>query len=141
LLGEEILGPDGTDFRLSLTQNFSVREDDRENYGPYRVHTTKYIYELFDGEERVFGYHWHPDRTPDRQYPHFHLWAGATRLLSEQHDPHIPILRDAHIPTGRIAIEDVLWLLIADFHVHSYVTHWKKRLRKNRKSFEDWKSW
>lgn len=96
------LGRTRASLRLEINQRFRLVEAD----GKWRVTTTRYFYAVIGRDEReVLAYHWHPN-VPSRAEPHLHLSAGAGALL--------PILNGAHLPTGRIAIEDVVWLALRE---------------------------
>ena len=90
---------------LSAIINYRVREE-----GPHdwRVRITGYFYTLEDGQHEILAYHWEPDNAQIR-YPHLHLKAGAR--------VQYPALQAAHLPTGRVLIEDVIWLAIREFGV------------------------
>jgi len=51
------------------------------------------------------SWHWHPLTTPGRSDPHTHVRSDNVGL---------PGLRELHIPSGRVAFEEVAYFLIAD---------------------------
>jgi len=120
---------------LSVTINYRVIS---ETAG-WRVHTEKYFYTLDDGTNEIIAFHWDPTNVEVR-YPHLHL-AYASGV---QH----PVLQTAHIPTGRVLIEDVIWLTIREFQVeclnrdaeHNHRVC-RRRLRTARKIFGELQSW
>jgi hypothetical protein len=101
--------------------------------GPWKVSTVAYNYEFVrqseDGEERILAYHWHPDGGSSVKGPHLHVL-----------DPAGP-LRKAHLPTGRVALEEVLRVAISELGVKWLRSDWRRVLNKSQKAFEDWRTW
>jgi hypothetical protein len=97
------------DLYLSFRQQHKIIKDPQN--GPFRVTTLYYGYaiERQDAQE-IVGYHWHPDGVSPVKFPHLHLGPAAQIGLEE-------LSRKAHLPTGRIAFEDVIELLVATFGV------------------------
>lgn len=99
----------------------------------YRVSVTSYDYVLLnpDSGAEVLAFHWHPELYEGGQqlvmFPHLHIDSS---VLSE------PALTKMHIPTERIAIEDVVGLVIRDFKARPLVRSWEHRLQLNRATFE-----
>lgn len=87
-----------------------VRSDDPER-GPWKVSTRSYRYHVLtaDGTESVL-YHWHPDGKSHVTRPHMHM--GRALL-----NPSAVISRKAHMPSGRVALELVVWMLLEEFQV------------------------
>jgi len=79
------------------------------------------------------GYHWHPTGHSDVTYPHLHLYAGAGTL---HHN-----LRKAHLPTARIAMEDVLRFVITQLRVIPLRGDWAVILTETQAAFEQWRLW
>lgn len=68
-------------------------------------------------DREIFAYHYHPALTPDVPFPHMHVhW---NRPAGEK-----PISK-CHFPTGHIALEDFLRLLIRDFSAQPRVSNWE----------------
>ena len=90
------------------------------------------MYELLDREEReLVVYHWHPKGVSTVRSPHLHF-AGAPPLVlppgpGEQQSHQLAINR-AHFPTGRIAIEAFIELLIRDFGIEPKRSDWQAAL-------------
>jgi hypothetical protein len=113
-------------FYLSVTLYFRFIEGTGAP-GPYRVTTTAYYYSLFDSDEReIIAYHWHPHG--DIAFPHLHICAGARIGRAD--------LRDAHIPTGRIALEDLLRMAITEFGVVPRRDDWREALAQTQAASE-----
>ncbi len=95
----------------------------------WRVSITSYDYALLnpDTEAELLAFHWHPELAEGGMqlvtFPHLHIDSS---VLSE------PALTKMHIPTERIAVEDVVGLVIRDFKARPLVRNWERRLRSNR---------
>ncbi len=65
--------------------------------------TVAYFYRLDDSAgHEIASWHWHPGTRVS--YPHAHVAGGALGKL-------------VHLPTGRVSIESVLYLLLTDLGV------------------------
>ncbi len=85
---------------------------------------TNYAYALRHGDGReLLVYHWHPESRSDITFPHLHVKAG-TDLRREE-------FAKAHIPTGWIAFQDVIWLAITEFRAKPK-KGWQTILRRTR---------
>src|SRR5215470_12670467 len=106
-------------FALKLIQQYRIVEADDER-GPWKVSTVAYYYHvetIASPAQEVFAYHWHPHGRNTVTYPHLHLSSGAGAL---QHN-----LIKAHLPTGRIAIEDVVRCVITQLDVVPLRQDWE----------------
>jgi hypothetical protein len=94
--------------RLHFYASMSWRaiEDDREGYGPFRVTTSRYDYQLTLEDAELWALHWHPEGESDVVYPHVHL---GSRLL----DATSGVSNKAHLPTGRMSFESAVRWVIA----------------------------
>jgi len=121
------------DLYLSFEQQYRIIEDPKN--GPYRVTTRYYSYaiETQDAEE-VVGYHWHPDGQSPVRFPHLHLGRAAQIGMPE-------INRKAHFPTGRVAFEDIVELLVGTFGVRPRRNPWQAVIAATRAAFARQKSW
>ncbi len=73
-------------------------------------------------------YHWHTEGRGHVSNPHRHLGpAGQVR--------HRP-LANAHLPTGDVALQDVLRLAIEEFEAQPLKPDWAEILRRTRRAFE-----
>ena len=101
---------------------FTIIEDDRDTYGPYRVTTLAYEYLLRtrDGQD-VVGYHWHPAGVSHETNPHIHL--GSAQLAD-----NAVISKRAHFPTGRVTMESVIRLAISQLGASPLTDKWNDRL-------------
>jgi len=129
-----LLGQDKR-FALKLIQQYRVVEGEGER-GPWKVSTVAYYYTVeIPGPERmeILGYHWHPQERNAITYPHLHLYQGAGRLQYN--------LLKAHLPTARIAIEDVLRFVITQLGVVPLRNDWEAILRETQDTFQQWRTW
>jgi hypothetical protein len=121
------------DLYLSFIQQYEIVKDPKN--GPFRITTRYYSYavETQDAHE-IVGYHWHPDGVSPVKFPHLHLGPAARIGMEELH-------RKAHLPTGRVAFEDVVELLIGTFGVEPDRGLWQEIVGKTRSLFAKHKSW
>jgi hypothetical protein len=100
--------------------------------GPWRLTTSAYYYAFSTtaGEE-LLAFHWHPHVGPT--HPHLHVAAAAKGAL-----PH---LHKRHVPTGRVALEDVLRFAIADLRAKPRRQNWKSVLARSQEGFNRGRSW
>lgn len=116
----------GTSARLLLQQKIDVRDDHCETVTyHYRFQTS--------GEKRSWLFRWEWFRKPPRAdypYPLAHFHVNAT--LAGGAD-----VGGVHFPSGRIAIEQVLWGLIAEWGVKSKTDdEWQQVLQESLDGFE-----
>jgi hypothetical protein len=118
--------------KLTLTQHYRVIEA-AEVYGPWKVTTVGYFYAIADLEEQeLIAFHWHPAGESSVTSPHAHLGPGA-RIDHER-------LREAHLPSGRISIEQVLKLAI-DLGAETLRPDWEEVIAASHAIHEHWRSW
>jgi hypothetical protein len=123
-----VLGRDRR-FSLVLIQHYRVIEGE-DARGPWKVSTVAYYYTLKSAytEHEIIGYHWHPQGRSPITYPHLHLHHGAGEVEYN--------LGKAHLPTGRIAIEDILRLAITHFNVEPLRDDWEDILASSQSAFQ-----
>jgi hypothetical protein len=129
-----ILGRDRR-LALKLIQQYRIIEHGGPR-GPWRVAIAAYYYTVEDAREpghEIFAYHWHPHERTAIHYPHFHLYQGAGDISDT--------VRKAHFPTGRMAVEDVLRLLITQFEVIPLRDDWQSVLDRTSAAYEEWRTW
>jgi hypothetical protein len=121
------------DLQIGIRHHYTIIHlpDDLAS-GPFKVSSSRYMYELLDRDEReLFVYHWHPEGVSPIQTPHLHFSGAAPLPLplspSDQQPRQIAVDR-AHFPTGRIAVESFIELLIQDFQVEPRRTDWREIL-------------
>jgi len=116
------------DIWLGVTMQYRLVEDDGPR-GPWRVKTTAYVYSVEDGAGQEYvAYHWHP-QLPRYTRPHVHVRG-----------PH-DHWHKMHMPTGRVALEDVLRLLIEEIGVDPRRDDWSDVLDSTQAGFEAWRTW
>lgn len=120
-----------TPLALSVIQHYRIVEDESPR-GPWKVSIAGYLYTLEEpGGHEIITYHWHPfSGVP---FPHLHLQEGAKVGFAP--------LRAAHIPTHRVAVEDVLRLAIAELGVRPQRDDWEEVLNTTQGLFEMWRTW
>jgi len=120
----------GARFALTVAMRYRVVPADGER-GSWKVTITAYQYGLLDESTReLLAYHWHPGAGEEGRavaFPHLHV-----RVLA----PAAGRLRRAHLPTGQVALEDVLRLLVRDLGVTPRRRDWAAVLAKTRTAFE-----
>lgn len=99
----------GSRIYLRSTQGFQF--GDHEEFPKERkVHTRQYAYTLSESEDlsaELFSWQWHPPAWPE---PHMHIGRG--------HPDHGPLSK-LHVPTGRVAFEQVLRFAITEYDVET----------------------
>lgn len=133
-------------FGLSVVHAYRIiRQSER---GPWKVQTAAYQYALDDADGReIFAYHWHP-HVGDIPYPHLHLSHGAVKRdvlpnasLAVGQNVLQSQLAVAHFPTRRVALEDMLRLLIEQFGIRPARPDWDDTMHKARESFKSDRTW
>lgn len=121
----------GGRFYLSVLMNYTIVEATGPR-GPYKVKTTAYFYSLEeDGGKEILTYQWHPKGVC--KFPHIHL--GSSSKLG------LKTLNKLHLPTGRIALEQVLRLAVEELGVKPVKTDWSIILSEAQGLFEQWRTW
>jgi hypothetical protein len=121
----------GDPLYLTATQNFHFEPD--PNYaGEWKVKTDAYAYHLLISEDEAgqfFSWHWHPDDKPGC---HVHVGPrqGKTRALYR-----------LHVPSGRVAFEEVLRFLIDEMDVRPVRQDWEAILSDSQARFEAFRTW
>lgn len=112
----------GSELTLEVNQWFRVVAVDG-HLGPYKVSTVGYSYIISEAEAERFAFHWHP--ATGRGFPHVHVASDAQRL---------------HVPTGRIAIEQVL-LLVQEMGAEPIDDRWQGIVDDSLRTFEEYRTW
>lgn len=114
---------------LEVQQNFAVVAA-ADPLGPYKVTTKRYSYTLSKDDHEVVAFHWHPGiEGVDRPYIHF--GEGDPESLS----------RKLHVPSGRVALEDVLWFAISQLGAEPIRPDWQRVFDRGRVAFQRYRSW
>jgi len=121
-------------FLLNVSQRYEVVQATGDK-GPWKVSTRGYQYHLVTADHtEVLLWHWHPVGFSSYDQPHMH--AGRAVL-----DPGGVLTRKAHLPTGRVAIEEMLLLLISDFQVVPRRSDFSEVLLDNLQAFKRYRTW
>ena len=120
---------------IRLTSLFTYRVEKAEGKrGPWKVTTEAYYHALEDGNgKEIIAYHWHPNQGSAFSFPHLHIESGIGANLGEIHK--------YHIPTGRVAFEDVLRLAVMEFGVEPCRPDWPDIIGETQARFEQWNTW
>ena len=123
----------GVKLKLEVSQQFEIVGATGER-GPWKVHTLAYWYAITrnDGSE-VIAYQWHPAADSHAAFPHLHI--GSAEL-----DVEGWLSNKTHIPTARIAIEDVVVLAI-ELGATPLQSDWEERISGTRARFRKYASW
>lgn len=117
---------------LAAAQGFHF-EADPDFEGEWKVKTDEYAYSVFTSDEesgQLFAWHWHP--AAYRADCHIHVGArqGEERALYRY-----------HVPSGRVAFEEVLRFLLEEFHVESARDDSEEILTNSQTRFEAFRTW
>lgn len=125
-------------FLLDVRHWYAIVEDDKAKTKPaWRVTTLGYEYSILDSQENeILTYHWDPGAKRGPKYPHLHTTAEAT-IYFDALTPRRTRLDRHHIPTGRVLLEWVVKLLIADFGVDYRFRNWTNRLAASEAIFRE----
>ena len=140
--------------RLGLKFSHSYRIlEDAESGGPWRVRTASYQYNLYsvddqDEFQELLLYHWHPSPQPPIGQggsgrpvttPHVHVKAIH---VGPDGSPLFPgHLSNLHMPTGRVALQDIVRFAISDLDVKWLRDDWEDVLDKTRRVFLESRTW
>ncbi len=120
----ELTSETGGRLYLSIGHNFRVVPDDRFA-GEWKVRTEGYFYRVRYSEDasgELFAWHWHPEV---RSEPHLHV-ARISGL---------------HVPSGRVAFESIIRMLIDDLHVIPNRDDWQEVLAETEQRFQAFRTW
>lgn len=116
----------GIDLGLKVSIYYRVPRD--PSGSGWRVSTASYLYALTGRDEReLLAWHWHPVLEGEVNTAHMHIQSA---ILNEA---HLPFAR-RHLPTGMIALEDVVRACIEEFGVASRRPDWRDTLRRTREA-------
>jgi hypothetical protein len=97
-----------------------------------------YTYEFHTNEsasQEVLLFHWTPeDEHAAVRFPHMHIGPALTE---RQQAVRLGNLHRAHIPTGRVSIEKIIWMTINEFGANPTHGHWENVLSKSEEEFEN----
>jgi hypothetical protein len=114
---------------LRVRQHYRLIEDrDAPARRRWRVMVIDYAYVLVrrDTERELLAFHWHP-HIVEKSFPHVHLESGL-EIRSD--------LVGVHVPTGTLALEDVIRFAIEELKVRPRVRNWTSVLERTRTANE-----
>lgn len=126
---------------LLVRQFFKLIEDKeavaaRERW---RLTIASYDYALREPQTHapLLSFHWHPEPLileggRSVSFPHLHIGSS---ILSERS------ISKMHLPTERIAFEDVVRLAIEEFDISPLRVDWRAILTRTRREFEQHRTW
>lgn len=116
-------------YHLDILHTFSVIDADPPDNGR-RVTSQEYIYDLRNDADdaTLLSYHWHPRGSSPVTHHHLHVNVDGALIGSR------PLDR-VHLPTARVALEDLLLFSILDLGVQPRNTEWQEILEGNRSAF------
>jgi len=134
VLGDGDFQPLGGDRDLALFvgQQYRIVESE-EPRGPWKVQTVAYSYVVNYGADELLAFHWNPTGPGAVTRPHLHVGPASGATYEG--------LIHAHIPTGRIALEDVLRLAIDEFGAVPLRPDWREVLDATQAGHEEWRTW
>ncbi len=122
--------------RIFLTYRVEARLGSSDRY---TASAASYAFSIHDRSRReIVAFHRAPDGIGTVRTPHAHLSAAAPIVLPQR--PGSPLaqtkahLGRLHLPTGLIAVEDVVELLIRDFAAVPLRPDWREVLDHNRQT-------
>lgn len=132
--GDAVRISDEESLALSVTFYYQIVEDDHPERGPWKVSTRAYMHALenLDGQE-IVAYHWHPEQGSKVTFPHMHFGVGLGQLPKFVHK--------AHVPTGRVPLEEVVRFAIADLGATPKREDWSEVLADTQRAHERWRTW
>ena len=116
---------------FSAGQYFQFIPDDRFE-GEWKVRTDGYAYRVTltdDPSSELISWHWHPDSRPGT---HLHVIAAHAQYGA---------IDKMHIPTGRVALEEVVLFLIEDLDVEPRREDWRDVLASSYERFRTYSTW
>jgi hypothetical protein len=110
----------GSEHQLTLDVGEHYRV--RKGSDGWQVDVVAYFYVLAQQDEDVIVYHWHPAGRSSIRRPHLHVRADLQ--IGERW------LGKMHLPTGLVALEDIVRLAIEDLEAQPLRDDWKRLLEE-----------
>ncbi len=118
--GDEVLLRASAPIGISVAEQFALIE----TADGWSARVLAYFYVLAQDRSEIMSYHWHPTGPSSVRTPHLHV--GAEIRVGERWLPKI------HIPTGPIALQDLLILAIEELGVEPIRDDWRLILDQTR---------
>lgn len=128
--GVRFLGGKEIPFGDALHLSFAFHLEHGQKDGVDRMTTLRYEFTLTDqATRRVFAWHWHPESKRSRViYPHLHMPKGT---------PHAK----AHVPTGRVTLEEVVLFGFHDLGVEPAVENGLSIVEQAMGTHKKYRAW
>ena len=125
-----------SDIAFYFSHRYEVIQTDDRVRGPWKVRSLGYRYRIDHrpGNVELVSYHWHPDGK--WKFPHLHVHP-ETQIFGAN-------FAGAHLPTQRMAVEDVLETAVRDFGARPLAQRegdWQRILTAARNRFLQYKTW
>lgn len=122
---------------LDVRHQYAIVLDGTVGSSPsWRVSSRAYEYRILDHQaEELLVYHWQPNSIAGGpNFPHLHV--SATLSAQTAFSARQPFRLDSrHLPTGRVSLEAVIRLLIAEFGIAYRHRNWMTRLKRTEDVF------
>ncbi len=120
---------------LFIDINQALEPPDKAN--GFHISTKQYLYSIFDAQiKELISFHFHPELTADPiLYPHIHVYADDDPRFKQFN------LHKRHIPSGRVALEDIIDWLISELGVQPIREDWQSILNQTSERFKVKKTW
>ena len=111
--------------RFGMTLQYRVVQDSSSR--AWAIRMAAYEYTVTDSaDHELLVYHWHPEWKGEiafaHLHPEWHLLAAAYK----------GVFSHRHLPTGGIALEEVVWMLIEELGVQPRREDWRSKLTETR---------
>ena len=114
--------------RLTFEHRYRVIETkDDADRGRWKATTVAYLYDIDDEVGELLAYHWHPVGHHADPRPHLHIRTDEGGRI--------------WLPAGRVAVEEIIRLLVEQFEVAPQRNDWEQILDEAQTAFETWRTW
>lgn len=116
----------------------NVSQEIEFNIAEARFSTKFYLYSVRDqNQDALISFHYHPEINDDNpiQFPHIHVYTHADERFTALD------FQKRHIPSGRIALEDIVRWLISEFAITPLRSNWNEILTETKARFIQKRSW
>jgi hypothetical protein len=94
----------------------------------YRIATLGYNYAILNQRFReILSFHWHPEQRSPEHEPHLHVGSAIIDVDAADFGKGFSGM---HIPTGKIALAQVVRMLLTEFNVVPNRQDWDATLRR-----------
>jgi hypothetical protein len=123
----------GVGISLLIAQQYTfVKRATLSRWQRWKVETARYDYALHDSTgAEIIAYHWHPGTWSGRPHLHVQGYGG----------PLADFMRKAHLPSGRVSVEEIIRCAIEEFGAEPLRTDWEAVLAESQTAFEKFRTW